>query len=91
MASSSSCFKQNIRSNVKFSMSHSNLLNEFNWGGLSPMGTQFLLRPVNEDLMRLQANEFNEQVRRSAYGFEVITIINLQFFQSHKKILIFMV
>ena len=53
-------------------MSHSNLLNEFNWGGLSPMGTQFLLRPVNEDLMRLQAIEFNEQVRRSAYGFEVI-------------------
>ncbi len=53
-------------------MSHSNLLNEFNWGGMSPIGTQFLLRPVNEDLMRLQAIEFNEQVRRSAYGFEVI-------------------
>ena len=53
-------------------MSHSNLLNEFNWSGMSPMGTQFLLRPVNEDLMRLQAIEFNEQVRRSAYGFEVI-------------------
>lgn len=53
-------------------MSYSNLLNEFNWGGMSPLGTQFLLRPVNEDLMRLQAIEFNEQVRRSAYGFEVI-------------------
>ena len=39
---------------------------------MSPLGTQFLLRPVNEDLMRLQAIEFNEQVRRSAYGFEVI-------------------
>ena len=53
-------------------MSHSNLLNEFNWGGMSPIGTQFLLRPVNEDLMRLQAIEFNEMVRKSAYGFEVI-------------------
>ena len=53
-------------------MSHSNFLNEFGWGGMSPRGTQFLLRPVNEDLMRLQAIEFNEQVRRSAYGFEVI-------------------
>ena len=53
-------------------MSFSNLLNEFNWNGMSPLGTQFLLRPVNEDLMRLQAIEFNEQVRRSAYGFEVI-------------------
>ena len=53
-------------------MSYSNLLNEFNWSGMSPLGTQFLLRPVNEDLMRLQAIEFNEQVRRSAYGFEVI-------------------
>ena len=53
-------------------MSYSNLLSEFNWGGMSPVGTQFLLRPVNEDLMRLQAIEFNEQVRRSAYGFEMI-------------------
>ncbi len=53
-------------------MSHSNLLNEFNWSGMSPVGTQFLLRPVNEDLMRLQAIEFNEQVRRSAYGFEIV-------------------
>jgi len=53
-------------------MSFSNLLNEFNWNGMSPLGTQFLLRPVNEDLMRLQAIEFNEQLRRSAYGFEVI-------------------
>ena len=53
-------------------MSNSNLLNEFGWGGMSPMGTQFLLRPVNEDLMRLQAIEFNEQMRRSAYGFEMV-------------------
>lgn len=53
-------------------MSASNILSEFNWNGMSPLGTQFLLRPVNEDLMRLQAIEFNEQVRRSAYGFEVI-------------------
>lgn len=53
-------------------MAYSNLLNEFGWSGMSPVGTQFLLRPVNEDMMRLQAIEFNEQVRRSAYGFEII-------------------
>jgi hypothetical protein len=53
-------------------MSHSNILGEFNWSGMSAVGTQFLLRPVNEDLMRLQAIEFNEQVRRSAYGFEIV-------------------
>ena len=53
-------------------MSFSNLLSEFNWNGMSPLGTQFLLRPVNEDLMRLQAIEFNEMVRKSAYAFEVI-------------------
>ena len=45
-------------------MAHSNLLSEFNWNGMSPIGTQFLLRPINEDLMRLQAIEFNEQVRQ---------------------------
>jgi hypothetical protein len=53
-------------------MSMSNMLGEFGWSGMSPLGTQFLMRPVNEDLMRLQAIEFNEQLRRSAYGFEVI-------------------
>lgn len=53
-------------------MTHSNLLSEFGWNGMSPTGTQFLLRPINEDLMRLQAIEFNEQIRRSSYGFEVI-------------------
>jgi hypothetical protein len=53
-------------------MSASNMLSEFGWSGMSPLGSQFLLRPVNEDLMRLQAIEFNESVRRSAYGFEVI-------------------
>jgi hypothetical protein len=53
-------------------MSMSNMLNEFGWNGMSPVGTQFLMHPVNEDLMRLQAIEFNEQLRRSAYGFEVI-------------------
>lgn len=53
-------------------MSVSNMLSEFGWSGMSPVGTQFLLRPVNEDLMRLQAIEFNEQIRRSAYGFELV-------------------
>ncbi len=53
-------------------MSHQNLMNEFGWGNMSVHGAQFLLRPVNEDLMRLQAIEFNESVRRSAYSFELI-------------------
>jgi hypothetical protein len=53
-------------------MSASNMLSEFGWSGMSPRGTQFLLRPINEDLLRLQAIEFNEQIRRSAYSFELI-------------------
>ena len=42
------------------------------WGNMSIAGSQFLLRPLNEDIMRLQAIEFNESVRRSAYSFELI-------------------
>ena len=53
---------------------------------MSPIGTQFLLRIINEDLMRLQAIEFNEQVRRSAYGFEIINN-KLTIFPIPKKIL----
>ena len=53
-------------------MSHSNLLNEFNWEWNVTCRYAVFIRPVNEDLMRLQAIEFNEQVRRSAYGFEIV-------------------
>lgn len=53
-------------------MTHQNIMSEFGWGNMSVAGSQFLLRPMNEDLMRLQAIEFNESVRRSAYSFELI-------------------
>ena len=53
-------------------MTHQTVMNEFGWGNMSIAGSQFLLRPLNEDIMRLQAIEFNESVRRSAYSFELI-------------------
>lgn len=53
-------------------MTHQTVMNEFGWGNMSVAGSQFLLRPLNEDLMRLQAIEFNESVRRSAYSFELV-------------------
>jgi len=53
-------------------MTHQNIMSEFGWGNMSVAGSQFLLRPLNEDLMRLQAIEFNESVRKSAYSFELI-------------------
>ena len=52
-------------------MSYSNVLNEMGFGGYSP-ATQFLMTPIFEDLLRGQAIEFNDMVRKSAYGFEIV-------------------
>lgn len=52
-------------------MSYSNVLNEMGFAGYSP-ATQFLMTPIFEDLLRMQAIEFNDMVRKSAYGFELI-------------------
>jgi hypothetical protein len=48
-----------------------NMLDGFGFGGYSP-GTSFMMMPVNADLLRLQAIEFNDQIRKSAYSFELI-------------------
>jgi hypothetical protein len=46
------------------------LLDAFDFGGFSP-SISFMMMPVNSDLMRLQAIEFNDQIRKSSYSFEV--------------------
>ena len=35
-------------------------------------GTSYLLRPIYEDLLRMQAIEFNDMFRKSAYSFELV-------------------
>lgn len=52
-------------------MSYSNVLNEMGFAGYSP-ATQFLMTPIFEDLERMQAIEFNDLVRKSAYSFELV-------------------
>lgn len=46
------------------------LMNAFDFGTYSP-GINFLLMPVYYDILKLQAIEFNDQVRKSAYSFEL--------------------
>jgi len=47
------------------------LLDSFGFGGYSP-AVNFLMMPVNYDLQKLQAIEFNDQIRRSQFSFELI-------------------
>jgi hypothetical protein len=51
-------------------MSYSNVLTEMGFGAYSP-AVQFLMTPIFEDLLRMQAIEFNDMVRKSAYSFEL--------------------
>ena len=46
------------------------MMDGFGWGNLSP-AVQFMMMPVYADLLRIQAIEFNDQVRKSAYTFEL--------------------
>ena len=56
---------------VETGLSRNNLLSEFGWAGYSP-NVQYLLFPIYEDLLRVQAVELNDQIRRSAYSFELV-------------------
>jgi len=47
------------------------MLQSFGWGSYSP-GVSFLMMPMYSDLLRLQAIEFNDMIRRSSYTFELI-------------------
>jgi hypothetical protein len=47
------------------------LMDAFDFGSFSP-GVNFLLMPTSFDLLKVQAIEFNDQVRRSAYSFELV-------------------
>jgi len=47
------------------------MLDGFGWGGMSP-AVNFLMLPMYDDLLRVQAIEFNDQMRKSAYSFELI-------------------
>jgi hypothetical protein len=47
------------------------LLESFNFGSYSP-GINFMLMPLNFDILKLQAIELNDQVRKSAYSFDLI-------------------
>jgi hypothetical protein len=47
------------------------LLDSFGFGGYSP-AVNFLMMPINYDLQKLQAIEFNDQIRRSQFSFELI-------------------
>jgi hypothetical protein len=51
-------------------MSYSNVLSEMGFGAYSP-AVQFLMTPIFEDLLRGQAIQFNDLVRKSAYSFEM--------------------
>jgi hypothetical protein len=47
-----------------------NLMAEFGFDGYSPPVT-FVMMPAYEDLLRIQAIEINDMIRKSQYGFEI--------------------
>ena len=47
------------------------LMDSFGGGSYSP-AINFLMMPINYDLQTLQAIEFNDQIRRSNYSFELV-------------------
>jgi hypothetical protein len=55
-----------------------NLIDEFGFGSFSP-AAQFILMPIFEDMLRIQAIEFNDEIRKSAHSFN-ITNNKLQIF-----------
>ena len=48
-----------------------NLIDNFGWGDNSP-AVQFMMMPIYADMLRVQQIELSDQVRKSAYSFELI-------------------
>ena len=48
-----------------------NLMSELGFGQFSP-AAQFLMMPLYEDVLRMQAIEFNDHVRKSGFSFNII-------------------
>jgi len=46
------------------------MMETFGWGNYSP-GVSFMMMPLYADMLRLQGIEFNDQIRKSAYSFQV--------------------
>jgi len=51
----------------------------FGFGNFSP-GVNFMLMPTYYDALKIQAIEFNDQIRKSAYSFELINNNKLKLF-----------
>ena len=56
---------------IETGLARNNLMGEFGWAGWTP-AIEYVLFPIYEDLLRVQAVELNDQIRRSAYSFEII-------------------
>jgi hypothetical protein len=56
---------------VETGIARNNLMDEFGWGGWQP-AIEYVLFPIYEDLLRVQSVELNDQIRRSAYTFELV-------------------
>lgn len=47
------------------------MMDTFGWGSYSP-GVSFTLTPAYHDILRLQAIEFNDMIRKSLFSFEIV-------------------
>ena len=47
------------------------MLDSFGFGNFSP-GVSFMMMPVYADVLRLQGIEFNDQIRKSAFSFQIL-------------------
>ena len=48
-----------------------NMMDSFGWGNMTP-AVQFMMMPMYADLLRIQAIEFNDQIRKSAFTFTLL-------------------
>ena len=60
------------------------MLDALGWGNYRP-SIQFLMMPMYTDLLRIQAIELNDEIRKSAYSFELVNN-KLRIFQKSEKL-----
>ena len=52
--------------------SMTNMLDSFGWSSVLSPAVTFTMMPMHEDMLQVQAIELNDQIRKSAYSFELV-------------------
>jgi hypothetical protein len=64
-------FHERTPASVRYFENSDYALSEFGWNAYTVQGNNYLMMPLHYDMLRVQAVELNDQMRKSSYSFQI--------------------